>query len=591
MVLRYQSFVQFCICCIVLANGIFCFAEQPIEFEDPFLKQIVEAYLNTSDPTLSDMERLKKLEVRDDVYSLEGLQNAVALEELRFYGTTVCFDLSPIENLTSLKMITIIDADVLVWVVDGITFQYPSDISVMLGPGRPGDVDCVQEDYYSLHNMCLFTPLSSVEAIHLVGFVPINLGCLTSNQILKTIEFRHSDVIAEDVLLLKEHINSLEVLLEDFKSDNIFAFTQMRNLNKLFINRSRGVSFNEDTYCYDIPLIKARNPGVEIETLPRVRGITCDTSEFKVNQCLVQPGRRSNTDSIKMSGDVAIFPGILEQVQNATVEIVNLDSDVPILSMEQSASFKKETLIAKSRLSNGKITLSLTNDAFSLGISKTDLTGLQSPFDLKISLDDYDFTLRVGEDVINGQDPLSPNFLMGMTNSMTIENLLLKLNRLKSEWEPPVQILPGITTQGRWVDTIYGFISIKGGFSFVGDPNTFSDNDVTFYLDNKAFTILDHELIDHYDRNGTLIKRVARTKTLSFLLDFEKGHYLLQIKKGDITPYLGNISSGSFSPKEFRLNVGNFNASSEIDYLGNKNITIKLGPKFKIPGGIIIIGR
>jgi len=200
----------------------FTYAEDPVHFEDPLLKERVEDTLQRYEPRPSDMLDLIELKcIYIDLSDLTGLEYAVNLQTLWVRHTDV-WDVTPLENLTSL--VTLI-----------INNNRIRDVSVLS--------NLINLEHLDMHDNKI-TDISVV-----AGFTG-----------LTTLIFRGNPVRNISPLT---HLNSLQDLdLRWASVSNILPLTELSSLKNVVLV---GNPISRTACELYIPEIYANNPGVSIE--------------------------------------------------------------------------------------------------------------------------------------------------------------------------------------------------------------------------------------------------------------------------------------------------------------------------------------
>ena len=124
---------------------------QGVYFADANLKQLVEFYLNVSDPTADDMLGLTYL---DDacigIDDLTGLEYAYNLAELSLYDNQIS-DISPLSGLTNLTYLY-------------LSYNQISDISPLAGLTN---LTYLNLDHNQISNISCLSGLTSLTELHL----------------------------------------------------------------------------------------------------------------------------------------------------------------------------------------------------------------------------------------------------------------------------------------------------------------------------------------------------------------------------------------------------------------------------------------
>ena len=243
---------------------------------------------------------------------------------------------------------------------------------------------------------------------------------------------------------------------------------------------------------------------------------------IQVTKCTVTAGSKDNSDAISFSGTM---DATADNFNGANV-VVTIDSNDLVSPLVKAfpisgKTFKNDKF--KSSASNASFALDTTTSAFSFTAKKVDLSGLSCPFNVRIEIGDYISTADVNEAIVNGTKPIPINLLMGVKNSLRVDNDKSKFTK-KS----------GIITR----------LAISGGFS---DKNGNDVNLLTNPLDvnvgSQTFTVPASKF---KNTNGKFTCSEVDTSNgiAAVTFDFNKCTFMLTIKNTNFATSAGNTVLG-----------------------------------------------
>jgi len=220
----------------------FCFAEDPVTFQDANLKSVVEAKLGITNPTPADMLALTYLNANSkSIHYLTGLEYALNLTNL-YLDSNYITSLSPLAGLTGMKYLSLNSNSI-------------SSIESLAGMTQLISLNL------RTNNLTTLAPLS--------GALSLQALYASSNHI--------TDISALSGLNAIKNVSLADNSLSDIR-----PLKNMTLLNRLYLN---GNPLNHYAYCDVLPRIELNNPGLiefayDADTNPFTEDCTTNSEEL-----------------------------------------------------------------------------------------------------------------------------------------------------------------------------------------------------------------------------------------------------------------------------------------------------------------------
>jgi len=240
-------------------------AEDPIQFVDPNLKDVVEKTLGVTDPTPTGMLNLYQLDAMSlGITDITGLEHAVNLHtlDLRFNQISDINPLSSLMNLTWLGIYGNRISDLsplsglkLLQTLDPGNNQI-SDISALSGLTNLTYLDLTQNQ---ITDVSALSGLTNLTRLYLSYNQIMDLSPLSSLNSLVALDVGRNQITDINDL---SGLSVLERLwLHENQIVDVSALTGLTNLTTLWLQQN---PLNNDAYCTDLATIAANNPSLTV---------------------------------------------------------------------------------------------------------------------------------------------------------------------------------------------------------------------------------------------------------------------------------------------------------------------------------------
>jgi hypothetical protein len=238
----------------------------------------------------------------------------------------------------------------------------------------------------------------------------------------------------------------------------------------------------------------------------------------KIDKCTVKAGTKKNSDSLSFAGllDAIEADLIIEDGNDiiVTIEADNMTSPLEFRFPINAVAFKKG-LYNYARTENAStrsFKFDTKNGKMTFNAKGIDLTGLACPITLTITIGDYEAEFELDESIVNGSKALSPVFLMGVANSITVSK-----SKAKHATSPDADSL-----------TVTGTFTIAGSYD--------KKNDFAVTVGAKTFTILGSQMITKGQTESCSKVSCNEGGLLSAKLDFAKCTFTITLTGVNLDP-------------------------------------------------------